>query len=267
MADFTAADVKRLRDATGAGMMDAKKALEENGGDFDKAAQSLREKGLGKAKERSDRENTEGAVGTFLDRDKGVAALVELKSETDFVAKNPDFVNLANDLAALVAENGDDRSPAPLIESTTSRSTSARTSPSAHVVRVEAGSGQALDLYEHLQDGRVKNGVIVLLDGGTVEQAHDVAVHIAFARPKYLTRDEVPASEVEHERATYEAIASNEGKPDAALEKIVTGRLNGYFKDVALLDQPYVKDDKKTIAQYVSPATVVRFAQVEIKGK
>jgi elongation factor Ts len=192
---------------------------------------------------------------------------VELKSETDFVAKNPDFVNLANDLAALVAENGDD-ALAGAAERVDDLKINLRENIAiGTVVRVQAEAGQALDLYEHVQDGRVKNGVIVVVDGGTVEQAHDVAVHIAFARPVYLTRDEVPASEVEHERATYEAIARNEGKPEAALEKIVTGRLNGYFKDVALLDQPYVKDDKKTIAQYVSPGNVVRFAQVEIKGK
>ena len=262
--EISAQQVKELREKTGAGMMDCKKALEENGGDFDKAAQSLREKGLGKAKERSERENTDGAVGTFLDRDKGVAALLELKSETDFVAKNPDFVNLANDLAALVAENGDDALAGASDRVDDLKINLRENIAIGTVVRVEASSGQALDLYEHVQDGRVKNGVIVVIDGGTVEQAHDVAVHIAFARPTYLTRDEVPAEEIEHERATYEAIARNEGKPEAALEKIVEGRLTGWFKERVLLEQGFVKDEKTTIKAMLGEADIVRVAQVVV---
>ena len=263
----SAADVKRLRDATGAGMMDAKKALQEVDGDQAAAAQLLRERGLSKMVARSDRENTEGAVGTFLDRDKGVAALVELKCETDFVAKNPDFVNMAHELAALVAEGGPGAVEQKKDELDTLKITLKENIDVGAIKRLHAGPGASVDLYQHVQDGRVKNGVIVVLEGGTVEVAHDIAVHAAFAKPRYLARDEVPAEVVEAERATFETIARNEGKPDAALPKIVEGRLNGFYKDVVLLDQPYVKDDKQSIAKLLGGAKVAGFAQVVIGAK
>ena len=107
-------------------------------------------------------------------------------------------------------------------------------------------------------------GVLVEVDGGDAELAHDIAVHIAFARPKYLSRDDVPAEVVEAERATLTTLTRNEGKPEQALEKIVSGRLNGFYKDVALLDQPYAKDDKQSVAQYLGSASIAGFAQVEI---
>ena len=263
----SAADVKQLRDATGAGMMDAKKALEEAGGDRAAAAQLLRERGLSKIVARSDRENTEGAVGTFLDRDKGVAALVELKCETDFVAKNPDFVNLAHELAALVAENGEVAIEQKKDELDTIKITLKENIDVGAVKRLDAGEGKVIDLYQHVQDGRVKNGVVVVLDGGSVDLAHDVAVHAAFAKPRYLSRDDVPSEVVDAERATFETIARNEGKPDAALPKIVEGRIQGFYKDVVLLDQPYVKDDKQSIGKLLNGARVVGFAQVVIGAK
>jgi elongation factor Ts len=132
------------------------------------------------------------------------------------------------------------------------------------VVRLEAGSGEILESYLHVQGGRGVNGVLVVLAGGTAELAHDVAVHIAFARPRHLVRDEVPADVVEKERATLETLSRNEGKPEAALPKIVEGRLNGFFKDIVLMEQPYAKDDKISIAQLVGDAKIVSFAQVEI---
>jgi elongation factor Ts len=132
------------------------------------------------------------------------------------------------------------------------------------VVRVEAQDGDVLDSYLHVQNGRGVNAVLVVVSGGTAQLAHDVAVHIAFARPKYLSRDDVPAAEVEAERRTLETISRNEGKPEAALPKIIEGRLGGYFKTVALLDQPYAKDDKQSISQLLGGARVVEFAQVEI---
>ena len=122
------------------------------------------------------------------------------------------------------------------------------------VVRLEAGDGEVLDSYLHVQGGRGVNGVLVVLAGGDAELAHDIAVHIAFARPKYLTRDEVPADVVDAERDTLETITRNEGKPEAALPKIVEGRLQGFFKDVVLLDQPYAKDDKQSVAQVLGDA-------------
>ncbi len=263
----SAADVKRLRDTTGAGMMDAKKALEDSDGDRAAAAQLLREKGLSKVGARSDRENTEGAVGTFLDRDKGVAALVELKCETDFVAKNPDFVNMAHELAALVAEAGESSIAHKKDELDTLKITLKENIDIGIIRRLEAGEGVSMDLYQHVQDGRVKNGVVVVLEGGTVELAHDIAVHAAFAKPRYLSRQEIPAEVVDAERATFETIARNEGKPDAALSKIVEGRLHGFYKEVALLDQPYVKDEKQSISQLLGGAKLAAYAQVVIGAK
>ena len=263
----SAADVKRLRDTTGAGMMDAKKALEEAAGDQAAAAQLLREKGLSKMGSRSDRENTEGAVGTFLDREKGVAALVELKCETDFVAKNPDFVNMAHELAALVAEAGEGAVAELKDQLDTLKITLKENIDIGAIRRLEAGAGSVVDLYQHVQDGRVKNGVVVVLEGGTVELAHEIALHAAFKKPRYVSRDEVPADVIDAERSTFETIARNEGKPDAALPKIVEGRLQGFFKEVALLDQMYVREEKQSISQLLGGARLAGFAQVVIGAK
>ena len=127
-----------------------------------------------------------------------------------------------------------------------------------------AAGGNVIGSYAHIQGGRGVNGVLVELAGGSAELAHDIAVHIAFARPKYLVRDEVPADVVEAERKTLETITLNEGKPEQAVPKIVEGRLNGFFKDVCLLEQPYAKDDKQSVAQVIGDASIIRFAQVEI---
>ncbi|MFZ8997896.1 MAG: elongation factor Ts, partial [Ilumatobacteraceae bacterium] len=132
------------------------------------------------------------------------------------------------------------------------------------VVRFDAAAGNVLGHYEHVQGGRGVNGVLVEMSGASDELAHDVAVHIAFARPKYLTRDEVPADVVDAERKTLETITLNEGKPEGAVPKIVEGRMNGFFKDVCLLEQPYAKDDKQSIQQLIGSASIVRFAQIEI---
>src|SRR5256885_7132124 len=200
MADFTAKDVQRLRQATGAGMMDAKKALEATGGDFDGASTWLREKGLAGALKRTDRENTQGAVA--VTRDGNVAAMVELKSETDFVAKSPDFVNLADELAALVAAKGEDAAKERSDAIDELKVTLKENIELGRVVRFEAASGNALDTYLHVQSDRGVNGVMVELSGAgaTQELAHDIAVHIAFGKPGYLRREEVPADKVETER-------------------------------------------------------------------
>ena len=259
---FTAKDVQALRQATGAGMMDAKKALEANDGDMEAAKQWLREKGLAASAKRDDRENTQGVVSLFVDGNVG--AIVKLKCETDFVAGSDQFKAEADELARLVAAKGE----AAVAERTAIledlKITLKEKIELGDVVRIEAAAGNVLDSYVHIQGGRGVNCVLVEMSGASAELAHDVAVHIAFARPKYLTRDEVPADVVEHERATLETLSRNEGKPEAALPKIVEGRLNGFFKDVALLEQPYAKDDKQSVKQIIGSASIVRYAQVEI---
>ena len=259
---FTAKDVQTLRQATGAGMMDAKRALEAADGDFEIAAQWLREKGLAKAAERSDRDNTQGAVAVFVDG--GVASIVQLKCETDFVASSERFKTLVSDMAALVNAKGTEATADRAKEIEELQLTLKEHIELGDVVRFEAGDGNVLDSYLHVQGNRGVNAVLVELSGGTAQLAHDIAVHVAFARPKYLRREDVPGDLVEKERATLEAITRNEGKPEQAIGKIVEGRLNGYFKEICLLDQPYAKDDKQSIGELLGDATLVRFAQVEI---
>ena len=259
---FTAKDVQALRQATGAGMMDAKKALEANDGDMAAASQWLREKGLGKAAERSDRENTQGAVAVVIDGNVGT--IVQLKCETDFVASSEQFRGLAEEMAAAVATSGESAVDGFSGRLDDLKLTLKENIQVGSVVRFAAADGNILDSYLHVQGGRGVNGVLVELAGGSKELAHDIAVHIGFARPTYLAKDDVPAEVVDQERATLETISRNEGKPEAALPKIVDGRIQGFFKDVALLEQPYAKDDKVSITQLLNGATVVRYSQVEI---
>ncbi|HVA74017.1 MAG TPA: translation elongation factor Ts [Acidimicrobiales bacterium] len=267
MAEFGAKDVKALRDATGAGMMDAKRALTESNGDFEEAARWLRERGLGKAAERSDRENAEGAVAVATAGN--AAALVELKSETDFVAKSPQFVSMARKLAEDVAANGESAVDGYSDEIDDLKLALKENIAVGQVVRFEAPPGNTLETYLHVQNGRGVNAVLVELEAGSSELAHDIAVHIAFGKPRHLTRDEVPADEVAAERAALEAQTRNEGKPEQALPKIVEGRLDGWYKRVpggVLVEQPYARDDKQTVAQVLGAAKVVRFAQAVIGG-
>jgi elongation factor Ts len=259
---FTAKDVQALRQATGAGMMDAKKALDASDGDIEAATQWLREKGLAASAKRDDRENVQGVVALHLDGNVG--AIVKLKCETDFVAGSEQFKAEAASLAKLVAADGEAAVDERAKELDDLKITLKENIELGDVVRIEAVAGNQLGTYLHVQGGRGVNAVLVEMAGASPELAHDVAVHIAFARPKYLTRDDVPADVVEHERQTFEALSRNEGKPEAALAKIVEGRLGGFFKDVALLDQPYAKDDKQSVTQFIGSATIVRFAQVEI---
>jgi len=267
---FTAQDVKKLRDSTGVGMMDAKKALTENAGDFEAATKWLLEKGLAKSAERADRENTEGAVarGTA----GRAASLVLVKSETDFVAKSPDFTKFAQDLADAVAAEGEGA-----VEKFQSRLDELKISLKENlevgtVVRFEPAEGNELDAYLHVQNDRGVNGVLVEVEGGNADLAHEIALHIAFAKPSVLTRDEVPAADVEAQREILLNITKEEGKPEQAWPKIVEGRLNGWYARVGepgkpggvLLDQPWTSDEKQTVTQAIGSAKIVRFAQVLI---
>jgi elongation factor Ts len=262
MPSFTAKDVQTLRQATGAGMMDAKKALTENDGDYDAAAKWLREKGLAKAATRTDRDNEQGAVAVATNGDS--VALVELKSETDFSAKAEDFVGVVDKLAAAVAAGGPD-GVNEVAEAVDQLKISKKENIEVgKVVHWTIPAGHVVDSYMHVQDGRGVNAVLVELDGGTPELAHDLAVHIAFTRPGYLTRDEVPADEVAVERAALTDITRAEGKPEAAMDKIVEGRLTGWFKERVLLEQAFVRDEKQTVTQLLGDVNVVRFDQVVI---
>jgi len=261
---ITAKDVQTLRQATGVGILDAKRALEENNGDFDAASQWLRVQGLASAAKRTDRENSEGAVAVV--KDGAHASIVELKSETDFVAKSDAFVAVVDDMAAQVAANGEDAIAGFKDQLETMLTTLKENIEVGRVVRLTAGADEVIETYLHQQAGRGVNAVAVVVKGGSAELAHDIAVHIAFTKPSFLSREDVPASEVDAERATIEEISRNEGKPDAALPKIIEGRLNGWYKERVLLEQAYVKDEKQTITQLLGSASITAFAQVVIGG-
>jgi elongation factor Ts len=278
MAEVKAADVAALRKLTGAGMMDCKKALEESRGDMEAAKLWLREKGLAGAAKRLGREADEGAIEVVVDGN--VAALVELNCETDFVAKGEPFKKALDGLVQVVISEGDDNVLAKSFDGSTVEETVKGMAGTlgeniqlGRVVRYESADG-LLDGYKHIQNERGVVGVLVELggvdrnDAKAQEVAHDIALHIASAAPRYVSRNDVPADDVEKERGVLEAQTREEGKPEQALPKIVEGKLNGFFKTVALLEQSFVKDQKTTIKQLVeglgSGATVRRFTRVKI---
>ena len=278
MADISAKDVAALRKTTGAGMMDCKRALEETGGDIDEAKDWLRQKGLAGASKREGRDANEGAIEVVVDGTR--AALVELNCETDFVAKGDVFKRAVTGLTRLVLEEGDDDIATKTYEGATvddfvkgMSGTLGEKIQLGRVVRYETSDG-LLDGYKHVQNERGTVGVLVELAGvdptntQAREVAHDIALHIASAAPRYVSRDDVPADAVTRERAVLEAQTREEGKPEQALGKIVDGKLNGFFKTVALLEQPFVKDQKTTIKALVDGlgggASVRRFARVKI---
>ena len=270
MANITAADVKKLRDLTGAGMMDSKNALTEAEGDFDKAAEVLRIKaGAGITKRDASREATNGLVAA------AEGAMIQLACETDFVAKNEQFQQLAADIVAhaSAAKPADVET---LLEEKLADGKTVRENIEsvAAVIRekVELVKLAVLDgtvaTYLHKRDPGLppQVGVLVEFTGDDLTAARGAAMQIAALRPQYVTRDEVPADVVENERRIAEAIAREEGKPEAALQRIVEGRLNGFFKNVVLIEQSSVQDSKKTVKQFLSEAgvTVTRFARFEV---
>jgi elongation factor Ts len=282
MADVSAKDVAALRKATGAGMMDCKKALEENDGDLEASKLWLREKGIAGAAKRAGREADQGAVEVLL---KGnAAAVVELNCETDFVAKGDMFKSAVHQLASLVLVEGDQDLLSKKIDGDSVEfyvkslsGTLGEKIELGRVARFETTDG-LLDSYKHVQNERGTIGVIVELGGvdnssaQAKEVAHDIALHIAnkSTAPRFITRDEFPADVVETERKVIEAQVREEGKPEAAWPKIIEGKLTGFFKATggALLEQAFVKDNKVTIAKLLEglggDATVRRFARVEI---
>lgn len=261
MSAVTAKDVQELRKATGAGMMDAKKALTESDGDFDAAAQLLRERGLAKAATREDRDSNDGAIA--IAATDSAAALVELKCETDFSAKADDFVALVDELAALVLADGPEavaRKGDAIDDLKIAKKENVEV---GRVERIKAGAGQTLDTYLHVQDGRGVNGVIVLGEGVDADTLHQVALHVAFAKPTVLHRDEVDPDAVARERASLLEITKAEGKPEAAWEKIVEGRLTGWYGETVLLEQG-LHGDKTSVGDTIGDGTIVGFVQAYI---
>lgn len=261
MAEITAKDVKALRDATGAGMMDAKKALVEAEGDATKAARILREKGLTKVATLEDRENNQGAVA--IARSGNVAALVELKAETDFSAKSEDFVALVSKLAEAVLADGEGAIESLAEEIDTVKLAKKENIVVGKVARFEAAEGNVLDTYTHEQDGRGTVGVLVEIDGADEELAHEIALHIAFAKPSALDRSEIDPALVETAREGFEDLTRKEGKPEQAIPKIVEGRVNSWYAERVLPEQGMF-GDKETVQDRLGQGRIVRFALANI---
>src|SRR5487761_1913215 len=262
MAEVTAKDVATLRAQTGAGILDCRKALIENDGDLERAARWLREQGLSGASKRSDRERGEGDVSVVVHNGNG--AVVALECEADFVAKSAEFVRLVDDIADSYAASGDEGLASHDAEIDSLKITLKENIALGTHHRFVADGDGVLESYLHVQNGRGVNGVLIEIVGGSAELAHDLAVHIAFARPEFLSRDDVPPASVAAERETIAAISRNEGKPEAQLDKIIEGRLSGWYKERVLLEQPYARDEKVTISQLLGDAKVRRFAQVVV---
>jgi elongation factor Ts len=263
MANITAKDVQALRKASGAGMMDCKKALEATDGDMEAAAQWLREHGIVKMVGRLDRESNQGAIA--IATDEGRAAMVELKAETDFSAKSADFVALVNDLADLVLAKGEAAVAERQADIENLNITKKENISLGKVVRFESADGSVLDTYLHRQDGRGVVGVLLEGSGIDRETLHEIALHCAFAKPTYLSRDEIPAEDIERERANLLEITKAEGKPEAAWPKIVDGRVNAWIADRTLLEQG-VHGEKETVAQRIGGGRIVRMALATIAG-
>ena len=277
MAEYSAKDISALRKATGAGMMECKNALEESEGDVERALDVLRTKGLTKAAKLGSREATEGAVDVIVDGN--VAAIVELNCNTDFVAKGGDFTTAVTELTKLVAASGDTAVEALPYAGTTVGEALLQLAGKlgenvvlGRVVRFE--SDGLLDAYRHTQNDRGTIAVLVEITGvdpadeKAQEVAHEIALHISFAAPGYLTREEVPADVLEREKAVIAEKSRNEGVPEAKLEGAVKGRLNAFYKDSVLLEQASVKDPKVSIGKLVEElggdAKLTRFARVKV---
>ncbi|KQP01289.1 translation elongation factor Ts [Leifsonia sp. Leaf264] len=274
MANFNIADLKALREQLGTGMSDTKNALVEADGDVEKATEILRLKGAKGNAKRADRSTSEGLVAA-VENGNGTATLIELACETDFVAKGDKFVALSEKVLAAVAAAGaatvEEGLAAPAAGGTVADlidGEAAILGEKIELRRVALVSGENFAVYLHKtsKDLPPQVGVVVGYSGADAETARSIAQHISFANPEYLTREDVPADAVDKERAIVEQISREEGKPEAALPKIIEGRVGAYFKQVALLEQDYAKDNKLSVAKVVSDAglTISGFARFKV---
>ena len=272
----TASLVKELREKTGAGMMDCKKVLTETDGDMEKAMELLRERGIAKAAKKSGRVAAEGLVEAYISEDGKVGAVVEVNSETDFVAKNEEFKTFVMDVAKQIV----DKNPADVeaLLASPAEFEEGKTVQEALIGKI-ATIGENLSIRRFVRfeseglvakyihgDGKI--AVLVNMTKGTEDVAKDICMQIAAARPEYVKRDEVPAERVEKEMEILKVQTMNEGKPEAIAEKIVQGRIGKFYEEICLVDQAFVKEPSKKVSQLLSEkdAEVVAFARFE-KGE
>ena len=272
MAQITAAIVKELRERTGAGMMDCKKALVATEGDMEKAIDFLREKGLSQAAKKAGRVAAEGAVVAYVTEDGKTGAIVEVNCETDFVGKNENFQALAKSIAELIVKTNPADVDALLASEMDGKTVKdvvteaiAKIGENISVrrfVRYESAEGK---VYSYIHGGG-KIGVLVDMKGGDAELGKDIAMQVAAANPQFLNRNEVPDSELEHEKDILTEQARNEGKPENIIAKLVMGRINKYYKEVCLVDQEFIRDGDLTISKLLKSknADVARFARFQL---
>ena len=271
---ITAALVKELREKTGAGMMDCKKVLTETDGDLERASELLRERGIAKAAKKSGRVAAEGLVEAYVSEDGKVGAVVEVNSETDFVAKNEEFKTFVMDVAKQVVKNN----PATVEEllAQPSITVEGKTVNEVLIDKIATiGENMSIrrfarfeskGLVEKYIHGNGKIAVLINMENGNSELAKDICMQIAAARPEFVSREEVPADRLEKEKEILKAQTMNEGKPEAIAEKIVMGRINKFYEEVCLVDQEFVKDPSMKVSQVLKDAKVVEFARFE-KGE
>lgn len=269
---FSASDVKELREKTGAGMLDCKKALQESEGNMEKAIDWLREKGISKAAKKESRIAAEGLSEILVDGNKAV--ILEINSETDFVAKNAEFTNFVSLLAKVVLENCpktmEEAMELPMGDGTVNSSLINLIAKIGEKISfrrfeiVEKNDNQVFGVYNHQNLGKIN--VITVLDGDNSEIARDVAMHVAAMNPGYLSRSEVPEDVINHEKDVIKKQAIEEGKPAEIAEKMVNGRINKFYKEVCLLEQPFIKDPDLDVAGYAKAnnMAVVKFVRFEV---
>lgn len=271
---ISATQVKELRERTGLGMMECKAALEESKGDMDAAIDLLRKKAGAKVEKKAGRTAAEGAIGIYITGDGKAAAMVEVNSETDFVAKDENFVAFANAVAARIAKNNprdiDALNALPLIDGVATSiadTRSALVSKFGENMNLRRFQRYAVDkgTIGHYLHGR-KIGVLVELQGGGESLARDIAMHIAASRPGYVNKSDVPAAVIEKEKEIFAAQAAESGKPPEIIEKMVQGRINKFYGEITLVGQPFVKDPDTTVEKLLKSANagVVRFARYEV---
>ena len=273
MANISLEDVKALRDRLGTGMVDTKNALVEADGDVEKAVEILRLKGAKGNAKRADRSTSEGLIAVV--ESSTAVTMIELACETDFVAKNDRFIALADKVADAAAAVSADSVEAALAAPAGSGTVDTLISDEAAIIgekvelrRIVRLSGDKFEVYLHhtSKDLPPQIGVVVAYTGDDAETARSIAQHISFADPQYLTREDVPAADVENERRIVEQISKDEGKPEAALPKIVEGRLGAFYKQVALLEQDYARDNKLTVQNVLKDAGlgITAFARFKV---
>ena len=269
---FSASDVKELREKTGAGMLDCKKALQESEGNMEKAIDWLREKGISKAAKKESRIAAEGLSEILVDGNKAV--ILEINSETDFVAKNAEFTNFVSLLAKVVLENCpktmEEAMELPMGDGPVNSSLINLIAKMGEKISfrrfeiVEKNDNQVFGVYNHQNLGKIN--VITILDGDNSEIARDVAMHVAAMNPGYLSRSDVPEDVINHEKDVIKKQAIEEGKPAEIAEKMVNGRINKFYKEVCLLEQPFIKDPDLDVAGYAKAnnMAVVKFVRFEV---